>query len=92
MADGTIVSVGAAASLMRVTRARVTQIRNLTLLAPDIQDEILGLRLRGRGREPLAERLLRPICAEPIWRVQRRLWTQLKEERGLALSEPKNAD
>jgi len=41
------------ARLGRVTRARVTQVMNLTLLAPDIQEALLFLPPVTAGREPL---------------------------------------
>lgn len=63
-----------------VTRARITQIMNLLLLAPDIQEEILFLPRTVQGRDPITERHLRPIVAEPAWPVQRHLWQRLKSE------------
>jgi hypothetical protein len=66
------------ARLGGVTRARVTQLMNLLLLAPDIQEEILHLPRTTRGRDPIAESHLRPIAAVPDWRKQRRLWRELQ--------------
>ncbi len=62
------------ARLGGVTRARLTQIMNLTLLAPDIQEELLFLPRTNRGRDPIAEPQLRPIAGIPDWRKQRKLW------------------
>ena len=64
----------------RVTRARITQIMNLLLLAPDIQEELLFLPRTVQGRDPITERHLRSIVAEPAWPAQRRLWQRLKSE------------
>jgi hypothetical protein len=65
------------AELGHVTRARVTQIMNLLHLAPDIQEALLDLpRVQG-GRDPIVEREIRPIAADPNWRRQRRLWADL---------------
>jgi len=65
------------AHLAHVSRARITQIMNLLLLAPDIQEAILFLpRTDGRGA-PVRERLVRPIAAVPDWRKQRRMWCDL---------------
>jgi len=61
------------ARLGHVTRARMTQIMNLLNLAPGIQEEILFLPPTS-GRDPVSERQVRPIAAEPDWRKQRRLW------------------
>lgn len=65
------------AELGRVTKARMTQILNLTLLSPGIQAEILGLPPVERGHDPISESDLRPICAEPCWSRQEELWRRL---------------
>jgi hypothetical protein len=59
-----------------VTRARVTQLLDLLLLAPDLQDAILGLEAVD-GVEPLSERVLRPLCHVSSWVEQRALWYEL---------------
>ena len=61
-----------------VSRARVTQIMNLSLLAPDIQEELLHLPLSNGGRDPIRERMIRPIAAVPDWRKQRIMWEEVK--------------
>ena len=43
------------------TRARITQILNLLLLAPDIQEFVLGLEAVD-GKEPMSERALREVA------------------------------
>ena len=55
------------ARLGYVTRARLTQIMNLLLLAPDIQELILFGAQSNRG-----ERSLRAVSAEVFWSDQRR--------------------
>jgi len=65
------------ARLGGVTRARLTQIMNLTLLAPDIQEELLFLPRTTCGRDPVGERMIRPVAAIPDWRKQRKLWAEL---------------
>src|SRR4030095_11623161 len=50
-----------AARAFGLTRARVTQITNLTLLAPAIQEAILALPPVTQGRDRITERTLRPI-------------------------------
>jgi hypothetical protein len=64
------------AELGHVTRARITQIMNLLHLAPDIQEAILNLPRVVHGRDPIAERHLRPIATEPDWEKQRAAWLQ----------------
>ena len=55
------------ARLGYVTRARLTQIMNLLLLAPDIQERVLfGIQSNGGS-----ERALRAVCSEVYWPDQR---------------------
>ena len=75
--DGKISDRSELARLARVTQPRMTQIMNLTHLAPDIQEELLFLPLVTDGRDPIHERMLRPICAEIHWTQQRRRWDTL---------------
>ena len=51
-------------------------------LAPDIQEEILFLPLVTTGRDPIHEKLLRPVTAETRWQKQRTMWVKLRVERG----------
>ena len=59
-----------------LTRARVTQLMNLLLLAPDIQEAVLALAFPV-GREPITEHTLRAVSAEVEWAVQRQRWLQV---------------
>jgi hypothetical protein len=52
-----------------LTRARLTQLLDLTLLAPDIQASILELQSVD-GVEPMSERALRDIVHAENWAVQ----------------------
>ena len=60
--------------LAGVTRARATQVLNLLHLAPDIQEAGIDLPRVDRGRDPVTERVLRPIAAVPDWGIQRETW------------------
>jgi len=60
-----------------VSRARVTQIMNLLLLAPDIQEDILSLPPTTQGKDPITLRGLRQVIAEPSFARQRYLWRKL---------------
>lgn len=55
-----------------VTRARVTQIMNLLLLAPDIQEELLSLTVELAGEVQVHERALREVRSYVDWMEQRR--------------------
>ena len=76
--EGELRDLADAARAIGVTRARMTQLMNLLLLAPEIQEAILGLPLVTRGRESVSERTLRTIVVEPNWDVQRRLWDEVR--------------
>ena len=67
------------ARLGLVSKPRVTQIMNLLLLAPDIQEELLFLPRISIGRDPITERHVRHIAAEPNWSKQRVMWVKLKK-------------
>ncbi len=71
---GEIEDLATAARLCGLTRARVTQVMNLTLLAPEIQAEILDMPPVTKGRDPITERSLREIVAEVDWERQVAMW------------------
>jgi hypothetical protein len=77
--DGVLADYAELARLGHVTRARVTQIMNLLMLAPDIQEAIVFLPRIERGRDPIHLRQLQPIALTPDWRKQRRMWRELQE-------------
>ncbi len=53
-----------------LTRARVTQLLDLLLLAPDLQAGVLALDAVG-GNEPITERRLRGVASIHSWQKQR---------------------
>ena len=78
---GTIRNHAALARLGHVSRARISQIMNLRLLAPDIQQQILFLPAAPRGRDPIHLRLVQPIAALLDWDQQRSRWADLLQRR-----------
>ena len=76
--EGKVTDQSELARLAHVTQPRMTQIMNLNHLAPDIQGELLFLPRVASGRDPVHERMLRPIAAEPDWGHQRAKWMPLK--------------
>ncbi len=62
------------ATLGHVTRARVTQIMNLRLLAPDIQEQLLNLPRVQFGRDTICLRVLQKVALKSCWNIQRQLW------------------
>jgi hypothetical protein len=69
-----------AARKLGLTRARVTQIANLTLLAPQIQEAILTWPAITSGRDTVTERTMRAIVAERAWPKQITLWVALRRD------------
>jgi len=65
------------ATLGHVTRARVTQIMNLRLLAPDLQEQLLGHPRIDKGRDLMNLRQFQAIALELNWKTQRRMWSLL---------------
>mgnify|MGYP000379615128 FL=1 len=64
------------AGVLGFTRARVTQLMDLTLLAPDIQEEILIAEVEP-GRDVVTERALRAVVRTGDWGLQRERWRSL---------------
>ena len=64
------------ARLSGLSRARVTQVMNLTLLAPEIQEKILKFTDTSPVR--LKEPLVRRTIQFPLWTDQVRLWKNFK--------------
>jgi hypothetical protein len=74
---GQVASYSQLARLGRVTRARISQIMNLLLLAPDLQEQVLFLPRVPHGRDPVQMGHLQPIALEWDWGQQRRRWASL---------------
>ena len=79
--DGEVRHYADMARLGHVSRARLSQIMDLLLLAPDIQEEILFLPPIENGHDPVHERQLREIVAVLDWGKQRRMWQCLIDRR-----------
>ena len=71
--NGEVADYSELAKLGNVSRARVTQIMNLLMLAPDIQEQILHFPRVTGGRDPIHLRQLQTITLVPDWRKQRKL-------------------
>src|SRR4051812_26449377 len=61
------------ASELKLTPARVSQLMDLTLLAPDIQEDVLFLEAAD-GQEPLGEAKARRVLKAGSWSAQREAW------------------
>ena len=78
--NGTVSNTIELARLAKVTQPRITQVRNLLHLAPDIQEELLFLPLVTQGREPIYEKQLRRVFADVSWKRQREKWKALRKK------------
>jgi hypothetical protein len=76
--SGAVADYAELAELGHVSRARISQIMNLELLAPDIQEQILFLPRSRNGRDAIQLAQLQPIALTPDWGRQRRLWKELQ--------------
>ena len=57
------------ARLSGITRARVSQIMNLTLLAPQIQEELLFIE-----NSKVSKRIIKKVLKEVNWKEQFKIW------------------
>ena len=83
--DGDVRDYAELARLGHVTRARLSQIMDLLLLAPDIQEQILFLPAVEAGDDPVTERQVRRIVAVAEWGKQRRVWAGLSRGRAAGI-------
>ena len=72
--QGVVTDYADLARLGHVTRARVTQIMNLRLLAPEIQEDLLFSEKEGDDRIPIQLKSLQVLATICSWRTQRQLW------------------
>ena len=78
--EGKVRDMSELARLAHVTQPRMTQIMNLLHLAPDIQEDLLFLPVVTEGRDPIHERMLRPVTAMMDWDRQRAAWSRTRSE------------
>jgi hypothetical protein len=89
---GAIADYATLARLGHVSRARVSQIVSLLLLAPDIQETVLFLPPTQRGRDAIRLRQLQALAAMPDWRQQRSRWQELHSSPGQGTAWPPAAE
>lgn len=64
---GELTDRAALSRILGFTRARITQLMELLLLAPDTQEEVLAMEAVD-GAEPMSERALRQVCSQRLHR------------------------
>ena len=75
--EGLVRDQSALARELKVSQPRMTQIMNLTLLAPEIQEQVLSLPPVSGRSGPVNERTLRRIAKEPCWGRQVAMWRRI---------------
>ena len=86
LGEGHVRDMAHLARLGHVSRARLTQIMNLRLLAPEIQEDLLALPRTFKGRAPIKYSDLAPIIQTPIWKRQRDQWDALLRRKDVLLA------
>lgn len=71
--DGLVADRAAVARSLGLTRARVSQLLDLLMLSPWLQEAVLRLEAVD-GVEPMAERALRLVAHSGPWEAQRLAW------------------
>lgn len=80
ISEGEVADYAELSRLGSVSRARITQIMNLLMLAPDIQESLLHLdRVTGKRKTVLLQEL-QQLAVLPDWRHQRQMWKALQQK------------
>lgn len=74
--QGVVADRAAVARKLGLTRARVTQLLDLLLVAPDLQVAVLALEAVD-GAEPMSERARRAVAHAGSWVEQRGTWADV---------------
>lgn len=77
--NGEYIDRADAARKLGLTRARVSQLLDLLMLAPDIQERILFME-RVDGVEPTSERALRDVVKQLKWQSQVDTWRKISKK------------
>ena len=78
IAQGKVRDQADVARRLGFTRARITHLLDLLMLAPDLQEQVLFLEAVD-GVQPLSERALRAVAHAGTWGQQRRRWSEILE-------------
>ncbi|MCU0657350.1 MAG: hypothetical protein MUF64_19450 [Polyangiaceae bacterium] len=82
IAEGAFTDRADAARKLGFTRARISQLLDLTLLAPDLQERLLMMETTA-GADPITEHKLRCVVAQASWQEQREAWASVMAKRPL---------
>lgn len=73
---GVVRTGGELARRLSFTPGRISELFDLLLLAPDIQEAVLGLQAVD-GKEPTSERALHAVARQASWAEQRKRWAAM---------------
>jgi len=71
------------ASLLPITRVRLTQILNLNFLSNHIKKEIMDMPNTFHGKDRISTKIVVKISQELDWDVQNEMWEKLKIKKGV---------
>jgi len=71
------------ASLLPITRVRLTQILNLNFLSNHIKKEIMDMPNTFHGKDRISTKIVVKISQELDWDVQNEMWEKLKIIKGV---------
>ena len=74
------VSQNKLASLLPITRVRLTQILNLNFLSNHIKNEIMDMPNTFKGKDRISTKIVVKISQELDWNVQNEMWEKLSEQ------------
>ena len=81
MREGKVPDQKALATAGHISKPRMSQIMNLTNLAPEIQETLLFLPKTMAGEDSITERQMRPIVQAVDWELQRTLFRERMSRR-----------
>ena len=80
ISEGVVSSYRALAEAGHVSRARLSQILQLTYLAPEIQEQLLFLPPTRQGFDRVLEKHVRGVARTVDWQTQRQLFRSLQDQ------------
>jgi hypothetical protein len=83
VAEGRVRSYRELAEIGQVSRARLSQILQLTHLAPEIQEQLLFLPPTRHGSDRIVESHVRPLARLVDWEAQKQRFRALREQLSL---------
>ena len=83
LAENPNISQNKLASLLPITRARLTQILNLNFLSNHIKSEIMDMPNTFKGKDRISTKIVVKISQELDWNVQNEMWEKLKIQKGI---------